>query len=399
MDAPEDIPYFAPLGDRPRRPPPGSPPGTLQPDPEVGGRSLVRVTSYGPTSYDEEVIDGVDALRRWRGRHEVTWVDVEGLGGLDLIRALGDVFGVHRLALEDIVHVGQRPKAEAYDDHLFVVSRTAMLGERLDTEQVSLFLGADYVLTFRERADPCFGAVRERLRGGKGRLREARADYLAYALIDAIIDGYFPVLEVYGEALEDLEHEVVTEPGPDTITRIHGLKRDLLVLRRAIWPQREVLSTLLREDTPFIGASTRVYLRDCYDHAFQLMDLVEIYREVATGLVDVYLSSVSNRMNEIMKVLTVIATIFMPLGFIAGLYGMNFDRGVSPLNMPELGWYWGYPFALAVMATVAGGLMLYFRRRNWIGGPAGDRRRWGRIPPPAGASAPRGRDGPPPAAS
>ena len=222
--------------------------------------------------------------------------------------------------------------------------------------------------------------MRERLRNGRGRLRSASADYLAYALIDAVVDGYFPVLETYGEMVEDLEHEVISDPGTDAITRIHTLKRDLLVLRRAIWPQRELLSTLLREDTPFIGADTRIYLRDCYDHAFQLMDMVEIYREVVTGLVDVYLSSVSNRMNEIMKVLTVIATIFMPLGFIASLYGMNFDRDVSPLNMPELGWYWGYPFALAVMVAVAGGLMLYFRRRNWIGGgtpgePGRDRRR------------------------
>ncbi|HET6520543.1 MAG TPA: magnesium/cobalt transporter CorA [Geminicoccaceae bacterium] len=370
-DSPDDDPppRLAPLHDRPRRIPPGSPPGTLLADPEAG-RSVVRLVGYGEGVCEEAAIEGAEALRAWIGRHGVTWVDVEGLADLDLIRALGDAFGLHDLALEDVVHANQRPKAEAYEDHLFVVTRAATLGERLDTEQVAMFVGRGYVLTFREKAGDCFQPVRERLRNGKGRLRQAPADYLAYALIDAVVDGYFPVLEAYGEALEDLEHEVVTEPGADAITRIHALKRDLLVLRRAIWPQREMLSTLLREDVPFIGADTRLFLRDCYDHAFELMDMVEIYREVATGMVDVYLSSVSNRMNEIMKVLTVIATIFMPLGFIASLYGMNFDRDASPLNMPELGWYWGYPFALAVMAAVAGGLLLYFRRRNWIGGGA-----------------------------
>jgi magnesium transporter len=238
-----------------------------------------------------------------------------------------------------------------------------------------MFLGANFLLTFQERTGDCFDLVRDRIRRRRGHIRERKADYLAYALLDAVIDGYFPVLEACGERLESLEDAVLDKPSGEQSAQIHEMKRDLLTLRRAIWPQREMINALTRDSSAHVSDQTRVYLRDCYDHTIQLMDMLETYREIASGLVDVYLSSVSARMNEIMKLLTIIATIFIPLGFIAGLYGMNFDTGVSPWNMPELSWRWGYPFALGLMAVVAIGLLLFFRKRGWIGGRTGGKGR------------------------
>lgn len=295
------------------------------------------------------------------------WVDVQGLAGVELIRALGERYGLHPLTVADVVHVHQRPKLESHDDLLFIVLRLPDRTGGLVTEQLSILLGRDFVLTFQERPGDCFDPVRERLRRPGGALRERGVDYLAYALIDALVDSYFPILESYGELIEALEEQVIAQPEPARVARIQRLRRELLEIRRALWPQREVLSALLREDTPCIAPGTRVFLRDCADHAAQLLDMVEIHREVASGLLDLHLSSLSTRMNEIMKVLTIIATIFMPLGFIAGLYGMNFDPEASPFNMPELHWRFGYPFALALMLAVALGMLAYFWRKGWIG--------------------------------
>jgi magnesium transporter len=227
-------------------------------------------------------------------------------------------------------------------------------------------LGPNFVVTFQEKPGDCFGNVRQRLRAGKGLLRKSGPDYLAYALLDAVVDGYFPVLEVYGERLEHLEDQIVADMPADCLLRIHDLRRDLLTLRRAVWPLREAINTLLR-DAETIQKETRLYLNDCYDHTVQIMDLVETYREIASGLMEVYLSSMGNRLNEVMKMLTIIATIFIPLTFIAGIYGMNFDTEASPWNMPELEWAYGYPACLLFMATIAGILLAYFRRRGWIG--------------------------------
>jgi magnesium transporter len=238
---------------------------------------------------------------------------------------------------------------------------------RPESEQMSLFLGKDFLLTFQERPGDGFEPIRERIRRNRGRIRQSKADYLAYALIDATVDTYFPILEAYGEAVDELEAAVLASPQRDLIPRIHELKMDLLSLRRIVWPQRDMVNSLIREVSPLIEAHTRVYLRDCSDHAVQLLEILETYREIASGLVEVYLSGVSWRTNEIMKVLTIIATIFIPLGFVASVYGMNFDRTVSPWNMPELGWRWGYPMALGLMAAIAAGLMVYFRVRGWVG--------------------------------
>lgn len=352
---------------RSKRPPPGSPPGTLVAAEEPVAPTI-RTIVYDQERIEERTLAAGEELALAPAPGEVMWIDVQGLGNLTLVRRLGECFGLHPLVVADLVHVNQRAKVEAYEDHLFIVLRMVHLDDQLWTEQLSLVLGEGFVLTFQERPRDCFDPVRARLRRAHGRLRASAADYLAYALLDALIDSYFPVLERQGEMLEEMERDVIEEPEPLHITRIRSFKRDLLELRRALWPLREAMTHLQRDDVALISAETRLFLRDCADHVFQLMDMVEIDREVASGLIDLHLSSLSMRMNEIMKVLTIIATIFIPLGFIAGVYGMNFDHAISPFNMPELHWYFGYPLALGLMLAVAGGLLAYFRRKGWLGG-------------------------------
>lgn len=309
----------------------------------------------------------------------VRWINVDGLGDIDTLRHIGALFELHPLALEDIVNLHQRPKIDVYDSHLFIILRMPMVvpaertdatdqpGLRLETEQVAICVGTNFVLTFQERPGDAFDPLRNRLRTAGGQIRKRGPDYLAYALIDAAIDAFFPLLEEYGERVEELEDDVVAHPETRQITRIHDLKRDLLTARRAVWPQRDMLNALLREETPLIAPQTRVYLRDCHDHTIQLIDMIETQREICSGLVDIHLSSVSNRMNEVMKVLTIIATIFIPLTFIVGVYGMNFDPAAGPANMPELGWRYGYVAVMLIMALIAAALVAWFRRKGWIG--------------------------------
>jgi magnesium transporter len=302
--------------------------------------------------------------------NSVSWVDVQGLGDEDVLRRLGDVFELHPLVLEDVVNVPQRPKVEEYEDQLLIIARMVVLrrtGRGFVSEQVSFILGKHYLLSVQEESvHDAFGPVRERIRANKGFIRREGADYLAYAILDAIVDGFFPVLEMYGEEIEELEDEVVLNPTRQTLEKVHRLKRELLTLRRAIWPQRDAINSLIRDSSDLISSEVRVYLRDCYDHTVQVLDMVETYRELTSSLMDVYLSSVSNRMNEVMKLLTVISTIFIPLTFIAGVYGMNFNPERSPWNMPELNWYWGYPFAWAVMIAIALSLIFYFYKKGWF---------------------------------
>jgi magnesium transporter len=349
-----------------RRTPPGAMPGTVAVDPQ-GARPVVRVMAYGPDELEEREVDDLDSLAKLVGRSPVTWVDVQGLGDAETITRLGEIFQLHPLALEDVVNTHQRPKVEDYGQFLFVVVRMIVPGERLDTEQVSLFLGANFVITFQERPGDCLDPVRKRLRQATGRVRSAGADYLAYALLDAVVDAYFPAMEQYGEWLDTLDTEISAQPGSNVVVRVHQMRNDLLMLRRAIWPFRDDIGGLVREPNPLVSEETRVFLRDCYDHTVQIIDLVETSREMCSDLRDYYLSTVNNRMSEVMKVLTIMATIFIPLGFIAGVYGMNFDPGASGWNMPELGWSFGYPFALGLMAAVAGGQLWYFWRRGWLG--------------------------------
>ncbi len=348
---------------------PGSVPGTLSLAVDALPPTII-VIDYNEANATRKQVTMPEACMPYLDNGSVSWVDVLGLGNQETWRQMNQVFKLHPLALEDVVNVPQRPKVEEYEDHLVMISR--MVIPREDTtgfysEQVSLILGKHYLLTVQEESEhDCFGPVRDRIRANKGIIRKQGADYLAYVLLDAIIDGFFPVLEDYGELIEELEDEVVVNPTRQTLEKIHQVKRELLTLRRAIWPQRDAINSLIRDGSDLISADVRVYLRDCYDHTIQVLDMVETYRELASSLMDVYLSSLSNRMNEVMKFLTVISTIFIPLTFIAGVYGMNFDREKSPLNMPELSWYWGYPACWALMIAISCGLVYSFWRRGWF---------------------------------
>lgn len=357
------------------RAPVGAAPGAFRIDPSAP-RPVIDVMAYGPDDFLAEEVRDLSRLEALMAAWPVVWVNVCGLGDEAILNRLKTLFALHPLALADVVNVAQRAKVEPYGDLLFIVTRMATVQEhKLDTEQMSLFLGRRFVLTFQEHVGDCLDPVRDRIRHNAGRIRSLGTDFLAYSLLDAVIDAYYPLLEQYGEWLEELEDEVVRRPDADAIQRVRGARRDMLTLRRALWPQRDAVNVLLRDPLPLVADETRIYLRDCYDHVSQLIDIIETQRELAAGLQDVYLSTVSNRMNEVMKVLTVISTIFIPLTFIAGVYGMNFDPDRSPWNMPELRWAWGYPAVLLVMAAVAGGMLLHFRRRGWLGGrrrPPGD---------------------------
>jgi magnesium transporter len=351
-----------------RRTAPGALPGTLVADP-CASKPIVRLMAYGPAGcVERELATPIDyeGIRQLLVDYPVTWINVDGLGDVEIVRRLGEIFGLHVLALEDVLNNHQRAKVEQYGDHLFIVARIIEGGARMDSDQLAIFLGDRFILTFQHLVGDCLDPLRERIRRGRGIVRTSGPDYLAYAMLDSVVDSYFPILEGFGEEIEDLETAIAESPTRVMIPKIHGIKRRLLVMRRAIWPLREALHVLVRDPIPLIHPDTRIYLRDCADHTFQIMDLVETYRELTSDLLDLYHSSLSNRMNEVMQVLTVIATIFIPLTFIVGVYGMNFDTKVSPWNMPELEWYWGYPAVWAVMLAVTAGLLYSFRRKGWF---------------------------------
>ncbi|ASC72028.1 Cobalt/magnesium transport protein CorA [Halomicronema hongdechloris C2206] len=348
---------------------PGSPPGTLQIRADAPPPQIVLI-DYNAKTAVRQVIEAPEDCSPYLDTRSVSWIDIQGLGDESIWRRIAQVFELHPMILEDVVNVPQRPKVEDHEDQLVVVTHMVMVvpdQERFLQEQVSFVLGPNYLLTVQEepRYD-CFDPIRARIRYRKGSLRQRQADYLFYALLDAIIDGYFPVLELYGERLEALETKVTDAPHTKTLAEIHQIKRELLSLRRSVWPHRDAIAALLHKDNPLISTDVKIYLRDCYEHVVQVLDMLETYRELASSLMDVYLSAVSNRMNEVMKTLTVISTIFIPLTFIAGIYGMNFNPTVSPLNMPELNWYWGYPAVWLLMLAVASGLVAFFWRRGWF---------------------------------
>jgi magnesium transporter len=352
----------APVLERGTRPPPGSAPGLLQSTP---GATAPRVTvfAYAPYEITEFEAEDIPAVARLRGHYPVIWVNVDGVGHAGTVEAVGNAFGLHRLALENVMHVAQRPKVEEYEGHLFVVVKMARRAPTLDLEQVSMFVGADFVITFQEHPGDVFDTVRQRLRAGHSRIRGSGPDYMAYSLLDAIIDNYFPVVEEYVDELEGLENEIMERPSHTVVRRLHDVKRELMALRRSVWPLRDALSMLVRDPGALVRDDTLVYLRDLQDHAYQILDLVENFREVAASLTDLYISTVGNRTNEIMKVLTIFAAIFIPLGFITGLYGMN----LAHPERPPAPWYWTWPFAASVMGAVALCLLVFFYRRGWIG--------------------------------
>jgi len=312
---------------------------------------------------EEKEVKEIDEAFLFKDNKRITWINIDGLQRIDVIERIGKQFGIHPLVLEDIANTGQRPKMEDYIDYLFVVLKMLQYSEEdneIKGEQVSLILGSNWVVSFQETEGDVFDPIRERIRTNKGRIRKMGPDYLVYVLMDAIVDNYFAVLERVGERIEEIEEEIVANPSPETLQTIHDLKRQMIMLRKSVWPLREVISRLERWESKLINESTDIFLRDLYDHTIQVIDAVETFRDMLSGMLDIYMSSVSNRMNEVMKVLTIIATIFLPLTLVAGIYGMNFRI------MPELEWDWGYPFALIVMLSVGIVMLLYFRRRKWL---------------------------------
>jgi magnesium transporter len=343
----------------------GLPAGTLvYTGEQAAGKVDVTLIDYDEQTFEERPVRTAEECIPYRTKPTATWVNVDGVHDPAVLERLGECFGLHRLVTEDILNVVQRPKAEDYGDYLFVVMKMLTYDEKAGKalpEQLSLIVGKNFLLSFQEgvRGD-VFGLIRDRLRSGRGRIRKMGADYLAYSLLDAVVDGYFVVLEKLGERIDLIEEELMSGPRGAATEKLYRLKRELLFLHKAVWPLREVIATLMRRESPLIQESTAPYLRDVYDHVVQVIDSVEIYREMLTELLETYLSSVSNRLNEIMKVLTIIATIFMPLTFLAGVYGMNFR------HMPETEWRFGYPVALAGMAAIAAIMLVYFKRKKWL---------------------------------
>lgn len=345
---------------------PGASPVDVKIAPQ-GPPPKITIIGYGPDNMAETVVQEPEDIFDRRLDWPVLWVNVSGGGDESLFKKLEEKFHIHPLVIEDVINKGQRPKIEEYDDSMFLVLHTAHItGETFQTGQLAVFIRGNAVVTFLESDWDPFEHLRERIRKGKSRIRNLKADYLVYTIMDSVIDHYFPLLEAYGEKIEILEDDVLESPDSGIMPQIQKTRHGLLTLRRIIWPVRDILNKALSEEADFFEASTRIYLRDCYDHSITAIDLLETYREVCSSLSDIYLSSLSNRMNEVMRVLTLIATIFIPLTFIAGIYGMNFDPSRSPWNMPELKWYWGYPLVLLIMAGVAFGMIILFKRKKWL---------------------------------
>ena len=342
----------------------GLPPGTLV---HIGKKRMEKV-KITIIDYDEEHLQEKDAKSikecfPYKDKPSVTWINVDGLHEIKVIEEIGKHFNLHPLILEDIVDTDQRPKIKDFKDYIFIILKMLYYDKKdneIQVEQVSLILGKNYVISFQEREGDVFNSIRERIRNNIGRIRKAGADYLIYVLIDAIVDNYFIIIEKLGEKIENLEDKMISRPKPANLRVIHKLRRDLIFLRKSVWPLREVISFLEKGESPLILESTNVYLRDVYGHTIQVMDTVETLRDIISGMLDIYLSSVSNRMNEIMKMLTIIATIFIPLTFITGIYGMNFQ------NMPEIKWVWGYPIVLLGMLIIGIVMVIYFKRKKWM---------------------------------
>ncbi len=342
----------------------GSPPGTpVYTGEKVEEAMRITLMDYDEDHVQEKEISKIEEYCGLKNTPSVTWINVDGIHDVDVINVIGESFGLHPLVIEDIVHTEQRPKMEDYGDYLYLVFKMLTYDEKSKDilgEQVSLILSENFMLSFQEHQGDIFDLIRERIRNGKGRIRKMRADYLAYSLIDAVVDHYFVILEKVGERVEELEESLIQNARPETMHEIHRLKREMLYMRKSVWPLRESINGLEKSDSPFIKKATQRYFRDVYDHTIQIIDTVETFRDMLSGMHDTYLTSISNRMNEIMKVLTIIATLFIPLTFIAGIYGMNFKF------MPELEWKWGYFAVWGIMISIALVMLAFFKRRKWF---------------------------------
>jgi len=342
----------------------GLPPGTLvHIGEEKAERTRITVLDYDELSFRVKEVETIDECLPSRDEPTVRWINVDGLHQVEVLERVGDAFELHPLVLEDILNTGQRPKVEDFGNYVYIVLKMFCSNDTKDEiveEQISLILGPAFVISFQERPGDVFEPLTERIKSDRGPIRKMGADYLAYALLDSVVDSYFVILEKLGERMEFLEEELVTNPRTETLQVIHNLKREIAFLRKSLWPLREIVSRLERGESALILESTQLYLRDVYDHIIQVIDTVETLRDMLSGMLDIYLSSVSNRMNEVMKVLTMIATIFIPLTLIVGIYGMNFQ------HMPELQWRWGYPLVWLIMLAIGTSMLVYFRRKRWL---------------------------------
>jgi magnesium transporter len=327
--------------------------------------STIQVIAFGNGNVEEKQVVDVAEIKLLREKFPIVWVNVDGLRNTAAILAIGQLFNLHPLALEDVVNQHQVAKCEEYESSLFFVSRMINLTKEIESEQLCLFLGKDFVITFQEFPGDCFDSVRDRIRKGRGKLPRCAPDYLAYALLDSIVDSYFPVVDRLADDLDAVEDKIVAPGHAQLIGELHQVRNHVLLARRAVRPLRDAINQLIRDPSPFVGDEVKVYLRDCHDHCIQIIELLETYRELCSDLRDYHLSMISNRMNEIMKVLTVISTIFIPLSFIASVFGMNFDT-TKPWNMPELSWRFGYLFSLMLMLMTASSFVYYFWRRGWL---------------------------------
>jgi magnesium transporter len=323
----------------------------------------IMLIDYNEKEFQEKEIDKIEECFPFKDKPTVTWININGLQDIEIIEKIGKHFGLHPLVLEDILNTGQRPKMEDFEKYIFIVVKMIYFDDKENetkAEQVSFIMGTNFVISFQEKPGDVFNTVRARIRKAKGRIRKAGADYLLYSLLDAIIDSYFSILEKIGDKIEDLEEMVVAEPKPGSLQAIHELKREMIYLRKSVWPLREVINNFSKAESLLVQKSTNIYLRDIYDHTIQIIDTIETFRDMLSGMHDTYLSSISNKMNEIMKVLTIFAALFIPLTFIAGIYGMNFRF------MPELNWRWGYFGVWGVIIAVGLSMLFYFKRKKWL---------------------------------
>jgi magnesium transporter len=327
-------------------------------------KTRITLMDYDETHFQDREIKTLDESLPFKDQSTVTWVDIEGIHQVTMLGKLGERFGLHPLVVEDILNMEERPKIEDFGDYILIILKIPYHCDNgsngIEIEQISLVLGLNFVVSFQEREGDVFRSIREQIRNNKGRIRKLGADFLAYALVDSIVDTYFTVLEKFGESMEALEEEVLTDPLPETSQTIHNLKRKIILLRKSVWPFREIVVVLEKGESPLIQDSTKIFLSDVYDHTIEVIETVEIFRDMLSSTLDIYLSSVSNKMNEVMKVLTIIATIFIPLTFITGIYGMNFKY------MPELVWRWGYPMVWLVMIGIGVAMLMYFRKKKWL---------------------------------
>jgi magnesium transporter len=348
----------------------GQSPGSLIYMGDITEREFkLKFFSYNKEDFLEEILSNPEEIKKYSDPNQKLWVNIDGIQHANLIGRIGEIFQINQLTLEDILNTSHRPKTEDLGDYIFIVFK--LLGiekttKQMNVEHVSLILSEKFVLSFQEDEDDEFEIIRENLRKNKGHIREQGLDYLTYRILDFAIDNYFIVLENIGDRIEEIEDELLSKPSNDTLHQLYKLKGDMVTIRRVVWPLREAISVLEKTESPFLKKNITLYLRDLYDHIIQLIDTTENYREMISGMMDIYLSSISNKLNEVMKVLTIISTLFIPLTFIAGIYGMNFNTQVSPYNMPELNWLFGYPFVITIMLIVVLVLLFFFKKKKWF---------------------------------